>query len=181
MQLLEGVVVEPLVAQVEDQVGAQLGQVALQRAVIVEIAELVVRQLGQRVLELADGVEILGIEGAVALDLVGQAVVAHQNRDVERLQLALLAHRQVRGVGGQQDAPRHHAEVLVAVGYGLGMAVVAHVAEAGLLQQLADAFARVEALGVELVGDHAHLVVHDDFARDQALAVRLMVRSRHTK
>ena len=101
MQLLEGVVVEALVAQVEDQVGAQLGQVPLQRAVIVEVAELVVRQLGQRVLELADGVEILGVEGAVALDLVGQAVVAHQDRHVERLQLALLAaHWQVRGVGG---------------------------------------------------------------------------------
>ena len=26
-------------------------------------------------------------------------------------------------------------------------------------------FARVETLGVELVGDHAHLVVHDDLAR----------------
>ena len=51
------------------------------------------------------------------------------------------------------------------------MAVVAHIAETGLLQQLADAFARVEPLGVELVGDHAHLVVHDHLARDQPLAV----------
>ena len=51
------------------------------------------------------------------------------------------------------------------------MTVVAHVAEAGLLHQLADAFARVEALGVELVGDHAHLVVHDNLARDQAFPV----------
>ena len=172
MQLLEGVVVEALVAQVEDQVGAQVGQVALQRAVVVEEAELVVRQLRQRVLELADGVEVLRIEGAAALDLVGQAMVAHQHGDVERLQLApALAHRQMRRVGRQQDAARHHAEVLVAVGQRLGVAVVAHVAEAGLLQQLADAFARVEPLGIELVGDHAHLVVHDHFARDQAFAV----------
>ena len=71
----------------------------------------------------------------------------------------------------EQDAPGHHAEVLVAVGERLGVAVVAHVAEAGLLHQLADALARVEALGIELVGDHAHLVVHDDLARDQPLAV----------
>ena len=51
------------------------------------------------------------------------------------------------------------------------MAVVAHVAEAGLLQEFRDAFAGVEPLGVELVGDHAHLVMDDHFARDQALAV----------
>ena len=141
-------------------------EVALQRAVVVEEAELVARQLRQRVLELADGLEVLGIEGAVALDLVGQAVVAHQHRHVERLQLALaLAHRQVRSVGAEQeDAARHHAEVLVAVGERLGVAVMADVAEAGLLQQLADALARVEALGIELVGDHAHLVVDDHLA-----------------
>ena len=42
---------------------------------------------------------VFGIEGAAALDLVGQAVVAHQHGDVERLQLALLAHRQVGRVG----------------------------------------------------------------------------------
>ena len=40
-----------------------------------------------------------------------------------------------------------------------------------LLHQLGDAVARVEPFGIELVGDHAHLVVHDHFARDQALAV----------
>ena len=51
------------------------------------------------------------------------------------------------------------------------MAVVADVAEAGLLHQLGDAFARVEPLGIELVGDHAHLVVDDHLARDQPLAV----------
>ncbi len=77
----------------------------------------------------------------------------------------------MRRVGGQQDAARHHAEILVAVGQRLGVAVVAHVAEAGLLQQLADALARIEPLGIELVGDHAHLVMHDDLARDQALPV----------
>jgi hypothetical protein len=78
---------------------------------------------------------------------------------------------QLRRVGGQENAARHHAEVLVALGVGLGVAVVAHVAEARLLHQLGDAFARVEPLGVELVGDHAHLVVHDHLARDQPLAV----------
>ncbi len=77
----------------------------------------------------------------------------------------------MRRIGGEQDAPRHHAEVLVAVGQRLGVAVMAHVAEAGLLHQLGDALARVEPLGVELVGDHAHLVVHDHLARDQPLAV----------
>ena len=100
MQLLEGIVVPALVAQIEHQVGAQLGQVALQRGVVVEVAELVVRQLGQRVLELADGLEVLRVEGAAALDLVGQAVVAHQHGDVERLQLALpLRTGRLRGVG----------------------------------------------------------------------------------
>ena len=54
----------------------------------------------------------------------------------------------------------------------LGHAVVADVAEAGLLQQLADAFARIEPLGIELVGDDAHLVVDDDLAADQPFAVR---------
>ena len=52
-------------------------------------------------------------------------------------------------------------KILVALGVRLGVAVMADVAEAGLLQQLADALARVEPLGIELVGDHAHLVVDD--------------------
>ena len=93
------------------------------------------------------------------------------DRHVDQLHLAALADRQLRRVGRQQDAARHHAEILVAIGQRLGVAVMADVAEAGLLQQLADAFARVEALGVELVGDDAELVVHDDLARDQAFAV----------
>ena len=48
---------------------------------------------------------------------------------------------------------------------------MADVAEAALLEQPRDALARVEALGIELVGDDAHLVVDDDLAADQALAV----------
>src|SRR5262245_65202227 len=51
------------------------------------------------------------------------------------------------------------------------MAVMTDVAETGLLQKLADAVAGVEPLGIELVGDHAHFVVHDNFARDQAFPV----------
>src|SRR5262245_194165 len=51
------------------------------------------------------------------------------------------------------------------------MAVMTDVAETGLLQQLTDAVAGVEPLGIELVGDHAHFVVHDNFARDQAFPV----------
>ena len=99
-------------------------------------------------------------------------MVAHQHGHIERLQLAaMLAHRQLRCIGREQDAPRHHAEVLVAVGQRLGVAVMADVAEAGLLQQLGDAVARVEPLGIELVGDHAHLVVDDHLARDQPLAI----------
>ncbi len=171
MQLLEGVVVPPLVAQIEDQVRTQVAEVALERAVIVQEAELEVRQFGQCVLELAHRVEVLGVEHAAELDLVGEAVVAHEHRDVERLQLALLAHRQMWRIGAQQKAPRHHAQVLVAVGQRLGVAVVAYVAEAGLVEQLGDALARIEALGVELIGDHAHLVVDDDLARDQALSI----------
>ena len=68
VQLLEGIVVEAFVAKIEDEVGPQLGNIALERGVIVEIAELVGRQLGQRILEAPDGVIVLGIEGAAALD-----------------------------------------------------------------------------------------------------------------
>src|SRR5262245_48717292 len=82
----------------------------------------------------------------------------------------MLAH-QLRGVGGEQDAPGHHAEILVAIGEGFGMAVVAYVAEAGLLQQLGYAVACVEPFRIELVGDYTHLVVHDNFARDQAFPI----------
>src|SRR5262249_17322156 len=53
----------------------------------------------------------------------------------------------------------------------LGVAVVADVAKTGLLQQLADAVAGVKAFGIELVGDHTHFVVHDNFAGDQAFPV----------
>ena len=114
---------------------------------------------------------ILRVERAAALDGVGQARVAHDDRHVDLLHLAALADRQLRRIGRQQDAARHHAEILVAVGKRLGVAVVANVAEAGLLHELADALARVEPLGIELVGDDAELVVHDDFARDQAFAI----------
>src|SRR5258705_14008194 len=51
------------------------------------------------------------------------------------------------------------------------MAVMADVAETGLLQQFGYAAARIEPLGVELIGDHAHLVVHDNFARDQTFPI----------
>ena len=99
-------------------------------------------------------------------------MVAQQHRHVQRLQLALaLAHREDGRVGAQEDAPRHHAEVLVALGVRLGVAVVADVAEAGLVEQLADALAGIQALGIELVGDHAHLVVDDDLAGDEPLPV----------
>ena len=48
---------------------------------------------------------------------------------------------------------------------------MADVAESGLLHQLADGLARVEALGIKLIGDDAQLVMDDDFARDQPVAV----------
>src|SRR5262249_59421043 len=51
------------------------------------------------------------------------------------------------------------------------MAVVADIAKARHLHELGDAFPRVKALGVELVCDHAHLVVDDHLARDQPLAI----------
>ncbi len=109
---------------------------------------------------------------AAELDVVGEPRVAEQHRDVDLLHLAArLAGDRDRRIGGQQDAARHHAEILVAIRDALGAAVVADVAEAGLFQEPRDTFARIEALGVELVGDHALLVVDDDFARDQALAV----------
>ena len=79
--------------------------------------------------------------------------------------------QQLRGIGGEKDAPRHHAEILIAIGKGFGVAVMADVAEAGLLQQLGDAVACVKPLGIELVGDHTHLVVDDHFARDQPFAI----------
>src|SRR5262249_15462264 len=171
VELLEGVVVPALVAKVKHQVGAQFRQVALQGAVVVEVAELVARHLRQRILELAHGIEVFRVEGAAAFDLIRQAVVAHHHGDVEGLQpAAVLAHEMWR-IGGQQDPPRHHAKVLVAVGQRLGMAMVAGVAEAGLVQQLADTVARVEPLGIELVRDYAHLVVDDNLARDQAFPV----------
>ncbi len=171
MQLLEGVVVPPFVAKVEDQIGPELGEIALQGTVVVEVAELVARHLRQRILELAHGFEVFRIEGASALDLIGQTVVTHDDSDVERLQPpAMLAH-QLRGVGGEKDAPRHHAEILVPIGEGFGMAMVADVAEARLLQQLGDAVACIEAFGIKLVGDYTHLVVDNNFARDQPFPI----------
>ena len=77
VQLLEGIVVEALVAQIKDEVGAQLRQVALERRVVVEVAELVVGQLGERVLQAADGLHVLRVERAAALHRVGQARIAH--------------------------------------------------------------------------------------------------------
>ena len=123
-------------------------------------------------MQAADGVVVLGVERAPALHRVGKARVAHHDGDLELLHLALgLARGKLRPIGRQQQAARHHAEVLVAVGQRLGVAVMADIAEPGLLQELADALARIEPLGVELVGDDADLVVHDHLARDEAFPV----------
>ena len=171
VQLLERVVVEALVTEVQDEIRLQLREIALQRGVVVQETEPVGRQLRQRILEFADGVEVFRIERAVPLHSVRQARVAHQNGDVELLQLAAdLADRQLRRIRRQQDAARHHAEILIPVGHSLGGAVMADIAEAGLLEQLRDAGAGIEALGVELVGDHAGLVIDDDLTRDEPVA-----------
>ncbi len=172
MQLLERVVVEALVAEVEHEIGPEIGEIPVEGRVVVEVAELVGGQLEKRILQAPDRLHVLGIERAAALHRIGQPRVAHQHGHVDLLQLAArLAGRKLGRIRRKQQAARHHAEILVAVGQRLGVAVVADVAEAALLEQLGDAVARVEALGVELVGDDAELVVDDHLARDEPLAV----------
>ena len=77
----------------------------------------------------------------------------------------------MRGIGRQQQTARHHAEVLIAIRKRLGVAMVAHVAEAAFVEELGNALFGVESLGVKQVGNDARLVVDKDFAADEAFAV----------
>src|SRR5262245_8761623 len=51
------------------------------------------------------------------------------------------------------------------------MPMVTDIAETCLLQELGDTVACIEPFGIKLVGDYTHLVVHDNFARDQAFPI----------
>ena len=89
VQLLEGIVVEALVAQVEDEIGAQPGKIQLQRRMVVQIAELVAGELRERGFQAPDIFQVLGIESAVSLDGVRQIRVAQDDSDIDLPGLAL--------------------------------------------------------------------------------------------
>ncbi|MEZ5856966.1 MAG: hypothetical protein R3D67_20335 [Hyphomicrobiaceae bacterium] len=119
----------------------------------------------------ADRLHVLGIELAVELDWIRQAGIAHQHGEIDH---AGLAARTAGGKLGSVCGNRRRRAIMRDPGPGRKRPAPfrdgGHT-EAALLQQLGDALLSIEALGVELVGHDAGLVIDDDLAADEALAI----------
>ncbi len=172
MHFEKGVVVEAFIAQIQHEMRPARCQIGHQSRVIIEIAEPVLRKLGERCLEPRHGLGVLFVEAAVALDRIGQPGIAENDGDFrKRHGTARQPLNAARCLGGQEQPVLDHAEILVARRIRRRDRMEAEIAEAGALHQRFHALLRIEALGIELVGDDAALGVHHHLAADQPVAV----------
>ena len=169
MQFHEGIVIESLVAQVHHERRRILTQRLQHCRMIVEIAELIIAEFAQRGLQPLDRRHVLRVELAAQLDGIGQSRIAQQDGDLgERNRTMGDARRLVWGGAGQEHAARHHAEILITRGMRRRFFMKPYVGKPCLFQQIADGLPRIQAFGIELVGDYALFRIDHDFAADQA-------------
>ena len=174
VKFLSRVVVEPLVAEVEDVVHLPLQprEILDQRIVFAEVGEPVAGEFPQRRLHLVDGVEVVVVEGAGGFQGVGFGRIAEDHRDVfcPFLALRLRCRPLLPDVRGDDVAALHHPEVLVALRLGRDIMGV-DPGETRSFQEPPERVGGVEVLGVELVGHDAFLDVRDHLTGYQALFV----------
>ena len=82
VQLHQRLIVEALVAEIDDEGRTLVTQIGEQRGVVVEIADLETRDLGKRRLQTIDGGEVIGVEGAFELHAVRQPRIAQDHGDL---------------------------------------------------------------------------------------------------
>jgi hypothetical protein len=160
-----------LVAEVEDE-GGRLATQRLDELVMpVDVPEAIAFERLQGSAEPIDGVDVLGVEPAVALDGVGQRGVAEQDRDLGERQGPPFRCRHLPCLGPDDHAMGHHPEVLAAVRTGLGTLAHLDVLVARALEPPLDTRRVIETLRVELIGDDAALGVYDHLPGDQPLCI----------
>ena len=168
----EGVVVEALVAEVQNKMRAVGPQLGVKRGVIVEKTKAIIGQLVQCRLEPLDRLDILFVPASVALDRVGKARIAENHGDVgKQRRAARQPPRAARRLAGQKQPVRHHAEILIAGRIRRQQRMKADIGETGAGQQRVEALFRIEPLGIELIGDDAALGMDHDLTADQPIAI----------
>lgn len=176
MQFLLRVVVVAFVTEVQDQVqfSPEFGQPLSQAPVVVQVGELVALEFGQGALDSVHGVEVVFVEDPTGFEGVYPTGIAHHHHHLVPLSLGPSVHRRpgLLGHSGDDEPLSHHAQVLPALGLGQQFAVEGDVVEVGLLHQFPEAQRVVQALGVELVGDHTGGDVADNLAGDEPVALR---------
>ena len=176
MEFVEGLVDEAFVAEIEGEGGRVGAEISGEGGVVVEEAETVAGQFGEGRFEMLHGGQIFGLKFTVEFHGIGEAWVAEDDGDVGNIWAAGdgvggAGGEFAGGVCGDEDAVRHHAEILIAVGSAQNGAVIAGADETAGKEEGVELFARVETFGVELIDEDAALGVGDDFTADEARAI----------
>ena len=175
VQFKTGVVQVPFIAQIQDQVeilfpAMDIRQVAV---MIVDEFEIITLQGLQGVPQQFDRMVIVVIECGAGFHPILPGGIPHQDTNPRSrfVGRSCFFDPWFGDHAGDQVAPGHHTQILVAVGLCGHRLFLFYLGEAVFTQEVQQGLQAVEPLAVELIGDHAFFHVGDDFSRDQPLVV----------